>query len=172
MKNRYEIRGDTTAVFLVKPRSQKTLETLIATTDLAKVQALDAVYPKWDSTTGSYYAQGYSKETGTVSLHRYLMDAPPDKLVDHVYRNTLDNRRSFLRLLTPAESAQNQGLRQDNSSGYRGVSWLKTCSRWRARVQVNGVQKCLGYFTTPEEANRAAASARKIMLPYAEVLAV
>lgn len=42
--------------------------------------------------------QGKSR---TVFLHRELLNAKPDEVVHHLNRNTLDNRRANLQLLTP-----------------------------------------------------------------------
>jgi tRNA A37 N6-isopentenylltransferase MiaA len=167
VNNHYEIQGNTT-IIAIRQKRRKTIETLISTEDLPKVQLLSAIYTKWDKSIGNYYAQGYSKEIGTVNLHRYLIDAPPDKFVDHINRNILDNRRHNLRLLTPAESNQNQGLRRDNNSGYRGVSWEKNCKKWRVVIQVNGKQRHFGLFNSLEEAAMVAANTRKQLLPYAE----
>ena len=40
-------------------------------------------------------------------LHRYLMDCPNGKCVDHINRNTLDNRKENLRICSYTENNQN-----------------------------------------------------------------
>ena len=49
--------------------------------------------------------------------------------------------------------AINQGLRKDNTSGYKGVT--KDKHNWRADIQVNYKKKFLGYFSTAEQASEA-----------------
>ncbi|HXJ73987.1 MAG TPA: AP2 domain-containing protein [Candidatus Dormibacteraeota bacterium] len=49
----------------------------------------------------------------------------------------------------------NRGLRQDNKSGVKGVSWSKKAGRWLAHVTVNKKALHLGLFETIEEAKAA-----------------
>jgi hypothetical protein len=88
-------------------------------------------------------------------LHRFLMDAPNGLEVDHIDRNGLNNRRSNLRIATHAENQQNQGLRVNNTSGFKGVNWHKPMQKWRAYIQANGKLHHLGLYSTPEDAARA-----------------
>lgn len=103
----------------------------------------------------SFYARR-SKKTGrsnkVILLHREIMNAPTGIQVDHKNGDGLDCRRNNLRLATNTENGQNSRRRLDNRSGYKGVSWHKVVSRWRARIKVDGVEIRLGYYDTPEEA--------------------
>jgi hypothetical protein len=45
--------------------------------------------------------------------------------------------------------------RHKQTSEYRGVSWDKSNSKWRAQIQHTGKKHCLGYFDDEEEAARA-----------------
>ena len=54
---------------------------------------------------------------------------------------------------TDSEQVINTRVRKDNSSGFRGVS--KDKHNWRASIQIQGKQKILEYFNTPEEASIA-----------------
>ena len=83
-----------------------------------------------------------------VSMHRMLMDAPPDKHVDHINGDGLDNRRCNLRLATPQENSVNT-RRNIGRTGLIGVQEHKS-GRFFASIQVN-----LGTFDTAEEAARA-----------------
>jgi len=60
-----------------------------------------------------------------------------------------------LRLGNDVFQSQNRGIRSDNTSGIKGVSWHKQASKWRAYVQVENKEKHLGYFTTLKEAAAA-----------------
>lgn len=88
----------------------------------------------------------------TVRLHRFIMNAPPDKHVDHINGNGLDNRRCNLRLCTHAENMLNKRVRQDSASGFTGVYLNKQYGRWHANVRRGGVGHFVGVFDTCEEA--------------------
>ena len=96
-------------------------------------------------------------------MHRLIINAPRNLLVDHFNHNTLDDRRTNLRL---ASSFQNQcnvpgKKRKNSSSKYRGVSRNKRSPGWIARIQVNGKRIALGTFKTRREAARAYDSAAR-----------
>ena len=74
-------------------------------------------------------------------LHRYLMGFPQSQ-VDHRNGDTLDNRRLNLRLATQSESTANTGIRKDNKTGFKGV----TFERGLYVATCKGVR--LGFFTT------------------------
>jgi hypothetical protein len=81
--------------------------------------------------------------------------------IDHVNSNKLDNRRSNLRLIDRSSQSRNlnDGLRETNSSGHRGVSYDRSSrgriKRWQAYATLNYVRKNLGYYATAEEAAEA-----------------
>jgi hypothetical protein len=75
--------------------------------------------------------------------------------VDHINRNSLDNTINNLRIGDNALQGQNQGIRSDNKSGVKGVSWHKQTSKWRAYIKVDDKQKYLGLYTTLKEAAEA-----------------
>lgn len=97
------------------------------------------------------YAHGRYKRK-LVLMHRFIMEAPRESLVDHINGNKLDNRKSNLRLCTFSENAIHRKVKSDNSSGYKGVYFKKEYGRWTSAIQVRGRRKFLGYFDTPEEA--------------------
>ena len=43
-------------------------------------------------------------------------------------------------------------INKQNTSGYKGVSFHKASSKWRASISLNSKKKHLGFFTTKEEA--------------------
>lgn len=86
-----------------------------------------------------------------VRLHRFIMDAPPGSLVDHINGNTLDNRKSNLRICTLSENAMNRRKRPKKvSSKYYGVSFNN--GRWRAKITLNKKGLHLGSFKNEVEA--------------------
>lgn len=50
-----------------------------------------------------------------IYMHRLIMGSPKDKIVDHINNQTLDNRRSNLRVVTAKENMRN---RIDNKHKY------------------------------------------------------
>lgn len=122
---------------------------------------------KWsrliDRSIGGFYASRKVGANRTTSLmHREILNAPKGVIVDHINRNTLDNRKCNLRLVTPQQSTWNRGKNRNNSSGFTGVVFRKNLrSRpWEAHLRVDGKQVCLGAFRTAEEASAAFRAAR------------
>lgn len=77
---------------------------------------------KWHAVNfyGSFYA--YTTKNGkNVAMHRYIMRPRKGRLVDHINRDTLDNRRSNLRSCYHCNNVANSKLYRNNKSGFRGV---------------------------------------------------
>lgn len=84
--------------------------------------------------------------------------------IDHINRITLDNRIDNLRQATKQQNNQNTKTRKDNSSGYKGVSVLSSGRRrYRADISINGKNKYIGVFFTPEEARDAYIAEAKLL---------
>ena len=103
----------------------------------------------------------------TVLMHRVILSRSlgrpllATEQVDHIDGDGLNNRRANLRLATPLQNARNQKMYKNNTSGYKGVFWSKSRSRWVARIGLNGKRICLGYFKQPEAAYSAYCEAVK-----------
>lgn len=90
-------------------------------------------------------------------LHRKLLNAPDGMLVDHINKNTLDNRLENLRLVTPAENTWNRKMQAGaapNTSGFVGVTPVKN-GKFVAGISHKNKRLNLGKFATAEEAARA-----------------
>jgi hypothetical protein len=79
--------------------------------------------------------------------------------IDHINGDKLDNRMANLRVASNRENCLNSKTRKNNTSGYKGVSFMKRDGTWTARISANGKYKHLGYFKTAEEAHAAYCSA-------------
>lgn len=90
-----------------------------------------------------------------VMMHRVILDAPTGLYVDHIDGNGLNNRRGNLRFATPSQNSCNMRITTKNTSGYKGVFWVKDKGKWAAQIVLNYKAKHLGYFDTPEEAHKA-----------------
>lgn len=173
MKNAYEVRGDVTAIFLDSKKYGK-FETIISTSKLEKVKSLSITWGvEWNPYTKSFYVKGNiplsNGRTTTIKLHRWIMDAPKNKVVDHFDHDTLNNIDSNLRIATKSQNAQNiKGAHTDSKSGVLGVCWNKRKKKWYARVTINGKGKHLGYFRDLKDAEQTVFEARMHHMPYSQ----
>jgi hypothetical protein len=94
------------------------------------------------------YACRRSNDGKIELMHRIITDAPKGMYVDHINRNTLDNRRCNLRIVTNSENLS----RSVPKSGVKGVSWHSQVKKWRARIFINGHEKHLGLFDNKKDA--------------------
>lgn len=79
----------------------------------------------------------------------------PNDQIDHINGNKSDNRLCNLREADTAENMRNVGKQSHNTSGWKGVSWHKLRSKWRADIKVNKKQIALGLFDCPAAASFA-----------------
>lgn len=80
---------------------------------------------------------------------------PPNGLeVDHINRDTHDNRRCNLRPATRSDNNCNKGPHPRNTSGYKGVYWDNLHERFVAMLKRN-YKTYRKYCKTKEEAARA-----------------
>ena len=112
-------------------------------------------FADWSQGMHSFYAKGRIGDatTNPIRMHRFIMNAPEDKEVDHINGDTLDNRKANLRLCTQAENNRNRKKSSLNTSGYTGVNKKK--NRWCARTSFDGKRIHIGYFSDAEEAAHA-----------------
>jgi hypothetical protein len=93
-------------------------------------------------------------------MHRQILGlTDPAVQADHVDLDGLNNRRYNLRPCSKAENMRNRGAQRNNKSGFKGVRWHTRDRRWVAKITVDGKQKHLGYFDTPDAAHAAYAAA-------------
>jgi hypothetical protein len=92
-------------------------------------------------------------------LHRFIMDAPKGKVVDHINRNPLDNRRSNLRICDQSTNIYNSGTFSNNKSGIRGVAWHSAAKKWEAFIHNANKKIYLGVFDNIVDAQKARAEA-------------
>ena len=83
-----------------------------------------------------------------------ITDISMNNFIDHINRDSLDNRIENLRVLT---NQQNQFNR--NAKGY---SFHKRNNKWQTRIVINGKYKYLGYFDKEQDAAIAYLKAKEI----------
>jgi len=90
----------------------------------------------------TYYAarQGprqKGKKRKTFLMHRVLMNASKNQMIDHADGDGLNNQKNNLRFCTFAENMRNSKRRIKNISGYKGVSFYEKIKKWSAKITVN-----------------------------------
>ncbi|MDP9651719.1 hypothetical protein [Paraburkholderia caledonica] len=92
-----------------------------------------------------------------VPMHRDVMGLGygDPRHVDHRFGVKADNRKSELRICDNAQNHWNVGVRPDNTSGFKGVHWVKAKRKWQARICAYQKRISLGYFESAEEAHKA-----------------
>lgn len=123
---------------------------------------------------GSRATQGYLqiKVSGRPYMaHRlawlYVHGKWPADQVDHRNGDRTDNRIENLRECSQGENGQNLAVYRSNTSGLTGVT--HRAGQWRARIDVGGKQKHLGWFRTAEDASAAYLRAKAELHPFQPV---
>ena len=104
----------------------------------------------WRISSSGYVS--YRKGNERIFLHRLVAKTQNDFITDHINGNKLDNLRSNLRVVTNQQNVFNNGIRNDNTSGYRGVWYRKDRGRWQAEIKADGKKYSLGCYNTAAEA--------------------
>ena len=88
------------------------------------------------------------------SMHRKIMKAKPNQMIDHANGIKSDNRKINLRFCNSSENCSNSKKRSGTSSKYKGVSRIKNRSeeRYWAYIDKDKKRKSLGVFKTEIEA--------------------
>jgi hypothetical protein len=95
------------------------------------------------------------KKSKTVNMHNVIMKPKSGMFVDHIKHNTLDNRKSNLRLATRSQNNANRSPVNNASSKYLGVGFEKDRGKWTARIRVNNKGIRLGSFNNEKDAAKA-----------------
>lgn len=116
----------------------------------------------WQKNTGTFSARrtvNRRRKYTRHDLHREIMGNPDGLKVDHKNHDTLDCRRSNLRICTTIQNGQNRrGANVNSKSGIRGVYYEKARG-WRASIRVNKKLIDLGRFRNRSMAASARARA-------------
>ena len=107
-----------------------------------------------------FYFQHRTKQ-GIIEMHRFIMNFPKGKYVDHINHNTLDNRKCNLRICNNADNIRNGKIRTNNKSGYNGICFDKSRNKWLAGIKVNYKRIFLGRYVNIEDAIKARKEAEK-----------
>ena len=168
--NEYVIDGNT-VVMKLKRKNGDVFDCLFDLEDLEKVLQY-RWHARYNPSGDAFYAH-CTFYLGTVNgkpkyesihMNKVIMNIPKGRkyYVDHKNHNTLDNRKSNLRIATVSNNSRHRGkINSNNSSGYRNVSWDESRKKWMVQLQVNGKNKCLGIFDNVDEASEFAEEMRQ-----------
>ena len=148
--NVYEVDGNIAYMIFYDNKGNYKNRAIIDVEDLDKISMF-----KWKSTSKGYVT------TQEKLLHRFIVSAPSNMLVDHINGNPLDNRKSNLRLVSNQQNLFNTHNKGRGNNQRKGVSFRKDRGKWRAYITLNGKQKTLGLFNSEEEAIMARQVAEK-----------
>ena len=134
-RNEYRIENGVAYIDLYDHDCNKIAETMIDAEDIDKVK-----YIKWKLSSSGYVMNTPKFKQSSIHMSRVILDT--DQMVDHINHNTLDNRKSNLRIVNKSQNQMN--------GFYRGVD--KHGDRYNARIKINGKAINLGTYVFEEEA--------------------
>ena len=151
MKNSFIITNNFAIVY-----TSKNQPFIVDIDDLTKIQDI-----KWSmGGSGKDYPVGWHNGK-LIRLNRLIMNFPKNMIVDHKNHNTRDNRKINLRIVSKQQNSMNKRILDKNTSGYTGVVWDKSRSKWQSRIRVDGKCIFLGRYDDIKEAIKARAEAEK-----------
>src|SRR5690606_13443117 len=111
---------------------------------------------------GMIWVDGQRVKAHRVALSLAGVEVPEGYFVDHRCGNTLCVNAEHLRPVTPAQNRQHMTrLSSRNTSGERGVDWVKDRSRWKVQVRHEGKAYGGGLHRDKEQAIKAARELRR-----------
>ena len=146
-RNEFHIMDDVTYIDLYNKHCELVGHAIIDTEDLDKVKDI-----KWKLSGSGYACNTPKGNKKNLHMHRVILGV--DEPVDHINHNTLDNRKSNLRVITKSQNQMN--------SNYKGVS-LEKDGRFYAHIKLDQRMLNLGKYTVEAEAYYARWYAEKIM---------
>lgn len=148
--NEIIIKDDIAEIVLYNNKGKEVARTIIDVEDVEKVKKY-----KWHLHCKGYVVTAVKKKR--VILHHFILMVKPNqrRQVDHRDQDKLNNRKSNFRFCIQRENLWNSGKRKTNTSGFKGVSWVKESCKWVAGIGVNYKTIHLGCFKKKKDAARA-----------------
>ena len=96
-----------------------------------------------------FYCYSVGKGEKLYSLHRFILNFPNHRIIDHKDGNGLNNRKSNLRLATPSQNGANSSPSSKKKVNWKGVSYLQKKKLYLVQAGKDGVVKNFGLFKNP-----------------------
>lgn len=113
------------------------------------------LWHKFSSINWYINVNGYTENAKLGLIHRIVMNAKKDELVDHINNNRNDNRRCNLRIAEYGVNSHNRSKQTGKSSRYIGVSFDKNNKKWSAGISHQNKKYHLGSFENEIDAAEA-----------------
>lgn len=137
--NTFSITGDPNVSIMIDVRGNSTL---VDTEDVERLKNFC-----WYKHTNGYWVS-YSP---FQQLHRFIMNCPRGKVVDHIHFNKDDHRKSELKICSTKENNQNNRTRRNKIDSDLPVCVRRTKSnRYIATIRRNGIQHSKTFDSVPE----------------------
>lgn len=146
-RNEIHIDGDVAYIDLYDRDCNVIAQAIIDTEDVGKVK-----YTKWKLSNSGYVMNAPKFSPSNKHLSRIILGI--ETFVDHINHNTLDNRKSNLRVVTKSQNQMN--------SNHTGVS-EKNDGRFYAYIKLHGKMLNLGVYIDKEEALFARWAAEELL---------
>ena len=82
------------------------------------------------------------------------------EMLDHIDKNSLNNRIENLRPATRSQNGYNKFMQKNNTTGYKNVYWHNQSKKWVVKINFNKKIKHIGLFKDIELADLVAQEAR------------
>lgn len=96
-----------------------------------------------------FYCYGIGVDKSICSIHRFILNFPNCKIIDHKDRNGLNNRKSNLRIATASQNAANSIASSKKKVPWKGVSFKPKKNLYIVQLVKDGVKKDFGLFKNP-----------------------
>lgn len=113
------IKYDSYYILTITRTDNQQIKTMISCEDYNEISKY-----KWSfkvDNNGDYRIRSTSRELHGKDLSTWLLNGTNDMVVDHINRDTLDNRRENLRLVSRSINSTNAKARTESKTGIRGV---------------------------------------------------
>ena len=110
-------------------------------------------YASWDRDRFRARRNKYNngKQTG-ILMARYIMNCPNNLCVDHINNDSLDNRKSNLRIVNRFQNQQNSKKQCNNLLGHKNIYFEKSSNKYVVQFMSNKVRFYVGRFKSLHQA--------------------
>lgn len=103
--------------------------------------------------TGYWFLSLHDKKIkGHIAAWAYVTGQWPKFHLDHKDLDKANNRFSNLRLSNKSKNGANRPKQRNNTSGHKGVFWMKRASTWLVQIQARSKLHYIGIYKQKEKA--------------------